>query len=245
MNDVINLLKAHKSVRKYKDKAIEEEKIRSIIEAAQSASTSSFIQAYTIISVENKENRAKIAKLGGDQKYIEECPLFLVFCADLNRHKVACDIHDVEMQEGYTESFIIATVDTALAAQNAMIAAESLGLGGVYIGGIRNNPNEISEILNIPTNVYPVFGMCLGYPDEDNDIKERLPMEVVFKKDTYTTDGDLERLKEYDSSIEAYYLDRTKGMRSDTWTGMMARMMSHIPRPHMKAFLEKHGFFMK
>jgi hypothetical protein len=70
-------------------------------------------------------------------------------------------------------------------------------------------------------------------------------MDIVFKKDTYTTDGDLERLKQYDSSIEAYYLDRTKGMRSDTWTGMMARMMSHIPRPHMKAFLEKYGFFMK
>ncbi|GFZ31498.1 NADPH-dependent oxidoreductase [Clostridium zeae] len=245
MNEVINLLKSHKSVRKYKEKDIEQEKIVSIIQAAQSASTSSFIQAYTIISVEDKEKRVKIAKLAGDQTYIEECPLFLVFCADLNRHKIACEMNGAEIKEGYTESFIIATVDTALAAQNAMVAAESLELGGVYIGGIRNNPDEISELLNIPTNVYPLFGMCLGYPDEDNDIKERLPMEIVFKKDSYTTEEDIEKLKEYDERIKNYYLDRTKGIRADTWTGMMARMMSHIPRPHMKAFLEKHGFFMK
>lgn len=245
MNEVINLLKAHKSVRRYMDKAIEKEKIISIIEAAQCASTSSFIQAYTIISIEDKEKRAKIAKFAGDQKYIEECPLFLVFCADLNRHKIACEMNDIEMKEGYTESFILATVDTALAVQNAMVAAESLGLGGVYIGGIRNNPDEISELLNIPTNVYPLFGMCLGYPDEDNDLKERLPMDVVLKVDTYSNSGDTEKLKEYDKRISEYYLERTNGKRSDTWTGMMARMMSNIPRPHMKSFLEKHGFLMK
>lgn len=245
MNDVIKFLKSHKSVRKFRQQPVEEEKVKLIIEAAQSASTSSFVQAYTIIRIENKEKRTMIAKLGGNQSYIEECPLFLIFCADLNRHKIACEMQGKNMVEGYTEPFIIATVDAALAAQNAMIAAESMGLGGVYIGGIRNNPEKISKLLEIPTNVYPVFGMCLGYPAEDNDIKQRLPMDIIFKKDKYDTEEDMNRLKEYDEDIKKYYLERTKGMRADTWTGMMAEKFSTVQRSHMKEFLEKQGFLMK
>jgi nitroreductase len=245
VNDVIDLLKSHKSVRKFQSEPVTEEKIKMIIEAAQSASTSSFIQAYTIIRIDDVKKRAEIARLAGNQSYIEECPLFLIFCADLNRHKIACEMHGVEMEEGYTEHFITATVDAALSAQNAMVAAESMGLGGVYIGGIRNNPGEISSLLNIPVNVYPVFGMCLGYPDEDNDIKQRLPMDIVFKKDEYTKEEDVEGLKKYDEAIKQYYLERTGGKRSDTWTGMMADKFSTAARPHMKKFLEKQGFCMK
>ncbi|MDT8716895.1 oxygen-insensitive NADPH nitroreductase [Clostridium sp. 19966] len=245
MNQVIELIKNHRSIRKYKSKAIEEDKVKAIIEAAQSASTSNLIQAYTIIRIDDENSRKKIAKLAGEQKYIEECPLFLMFCADVSRHKLACDMNGKEMVQGYTENFITATVDTALAAQNAMIAAESLGLGGVYIGGIRNNPEEISQMINIPENLYPLFGMCLGYPDDNPDKKQRLPMEVIFKREKYNTEGDLERIKTYDESIRKYYLERTNGERDDTWSGMMSNMMSRVIRPHMKSFLEKHGFYMK
>ena len=162
MNETIRLLKNHKSIRKYKDQPIETQKLKAIIECAQSASTSSFIQAYTIINVVDMDNRKNIAHLAGDQNYVEQCPLFLVFCADLNRSKTSCEINDKTMANANTETFILATVDSSLAAQNALIAAESLGLGGVYIGGIRNNPEEICKILNIPSGVYPVFGICIG-----------------------------------------------------------------------------------
>jgi len=245
MNETVNLLKSHKSIRKYKDQPIEAEKIKTIIECAQSAPTSSFIQAYTIISVTNIKNRKKIAFLSGDQNYIEQCPLFLVFCADLNRSKSSCEVNDKAMADGNTETFILATVDAALAAQNTLIAAESLGLGGVYIGGVRNNPLDICKILNIPSGVYPVFGMCLGYPNHNPDKKERLPQDVVFKTDEYNTDGDADKIKEYDEHISDYYKIRTKGKRSDTWTNQVSSLMSEPQRPHMKDFLEKQGFKMK
>jgi len=245
MNEIIDLLKAHKSIRKYKDQPIEAEKIKAIIECAQSASTSSFIQAYTIISVVDVGTRKKIAHLSGDQIYVEQCPLFLVFCADLNRTKTCCEVSNKTMTEGYTESFIVATVDATLAAQNALIAAESLGLGGVYIGGIRNNPTEICEILNIPSGVYPVFGMCIGYPDHSPEKKARLPLEVVFKTDKYNTDGDAEKIEKYDAEISAYYERRTKGKRVDTWTNQVSDLMDGPQRPHMKDFLEVKGFKMK
>ncbi|MBL4931151.1 oxygen-insensitive NADPH nitroreductase [Clostridium paridis] len=245
MNDVVNLLKSHKSVRKFKAVSVEEEKIKEIIECAQSASTSSYIQAYTIIRINNMEKRRSIANLSGNQKYIEECPLFLIFCADLNRLKIACEMNNKVFVEGYVETFILSTVDVTLAAQNALIAAESMGLGGVYIGGIRNNPDKISELLKLPTNVYPVFGMCLGYPDEDTGNKLRLPMEIVLKTDYYTSDDDVEMLKEYDEQIKNYYIKRTNGQRADTWTNQVGSLMSNPQRPHMKDFLKEQGFKMK
>jgi nitroreductase len=245
MNDVISLLKAHKSIRKFQKRTVEEHMVRLIVEASQSASTSSFMQAYTIIRIKDEEKKAKISELVGEQPYVKECPLFLVFCADLERHRIACEMNGVEMVEGYTEPFILGTVDAAIAAQNAIIAAESMGLGGVYIGGIRNNSEEISKLLKIPTNVYPVFGMCLGYPDQDPGIKPRLPMEVILKEDEYSSEGDRERLRKYDEIINQYYIERTNGGRGDTWTGMMAKKMSKVIRPHMRSFLEKHGFKMK
>ncbi|MBZ9624865.1 oxygen-insensitive NADPH nitroreductase [Clostridium sp. FP2] len=245
MNETINLLKAHKSIRKYKNQPIENEKIKTIIECAQSAPTSSFIQAYTIISVVDKSKRKNIAYLSGDQSYVEACPLFLVFCADLNRTKTSCEINHKTMAEGYTETFILATVDATLAAQNALIAAESLGLGGVYIGGIRNNPTEICKILNIPSGVYPVFGMCLGYPDDAPGIKARLPLDVIFKTDEYNIDGDAKKVEEYDAQVSAYYKKRTNGKRSDTWTNQVSDLMDKPQRPHMKDFLNEQGFEMK
>lgn len=245
MNNTIELLKSHRSIRKFQDKEVDDKLIEAIIQCAQAASTSSFVQAYSIIQVKDKDIRKKIAKLSGEQKYIEECPLFFVFCGDLNRLGLACEINDTDIKKGYTESFILATVDAALAGQNAMIAAESLGLGGVYIGGIRNNPREICELLDIPKEVYPVFGMCLGYPAQDPEVKPRLPMDVVLKKDRYTIEGDEEKIRQYDGIAKEYYLKRTKGKRDDKWTEQMAEKMGKELRPHMKMFLKDQGFKMK
>ena len=245
MNDVIELLKKHRSIRKFKLKVIKEEMVLSIIEAAQCASTSNYIQAYTIIQVCDAAVRKEISELAGPQPWVEQSPLFLLFCADVKRLDGACSIHEKKMEKGNAEQFIIATVDTALVAQSTMIAAESLGLGGVFIGGIRNNPDRICELLDIPDNVYPVFGMCLGYPDDDPERKPRLPVDIVLKKDRYSTEGDMQRLKAYDETTCEYYNLRSTCSRDDTWTGQMAEMMSKVMRPHMKGFLNRKGFFVR
>ena len=244
MNHVIELLKKHRSIRKFQQKAINEEMVRTIIEAAQCASTSNYIQAYTVIQVCDAAVRKEIAELSGPQLWVEQSPLFLVFCADLKRLDRACSIHEKKMEKGYAEQFIIATVDTALVAQNTMIAAESLGLGGVFIGGIRNNPDRVCELLDIPDDVYPVFGMCLGYPADDPETKPRLPVNIVLKKDRYSTEGDEQRLEEYDRTTSEYYNNRSTCSRDDTWTGQMAEMMSKVMRPHMKEYINGKGFFV-
>lgn len=245
MNEVIKLLKSHRSIRKFQDKLIDDALVQQIIEAAQCASSSSFVQAYSIIGIKDGETKKKLAHLSGDQPYVESCPLFLVFCADMQRLDMSCKMHDTQMIGEYTESFIMATVDTALAAQNAMVAAESLGLGGVYIGGVRNHPKEISALLELPQFVYPVFGMCLGYPNQNPEIKPRLPMDVVYKEEKYNPLDDERKIKEYDEKIRQYYIQRTKGKRSDTWTQQMAEKMQNETRPHMKEFLASKGFLLK
>jgi FMN reductase (NADPH) len=245
MNKTIETMRAHRSIRKFKDKAISDEMLETILTSAQCAATSNFIQAYTIIRVEDRQNREAIARLSGDQQWVIDAPVFLVFLADLNRLEAACQKHAKEMTNGYMEQFIVATVDTALIAQNTLLAAESLGLGGVFIGGIRNNPKKICDLLNIPEKAYPVFGMCLGYPDDLPPVKPRLPLEGFFRKDTYQADGGDAVLEAYDETTSKYYLSRDSNLKDETWSAQMAGFMSKVIRPHMKAFIESKGFCIR
>jgi nitroreductase len=149
------------------------------------------------------------------------------------------------MEKGWAEQFVTATVDVALLAQNVLIAAESLGMGGVYIGGIRNDPQTVCDLLEIPDQAYPVFGMCLGWPAHDPPPKPRLPVEAVLYDDRYPEAHDPAMLGEYDRTTNRYFLNRNSNLKDETWTRQMANLMGRVIRPHMKAFLERKGFFLK
>lgn len=242
MNNVIELLKSHRSIRKFTDQPIPPEMLDEILMAGQAAATSSFIQASTVVRVTAPEIRQKLVKYSGGQTYVAGAAEFLVFCADLSRAGLCCDMQGVEQVEGFTEHFIIATVDVALMAQNVTIAAESLGLGICYIGGLRNNPQGVSELLGLPNQVYPVFGYCLGYPDQNVDIRPRLPLSVVLKQERYNTEGDQETIAEYDKIIEGYYAKRLGGGKSMTWTKQVSNLAGKEARPHMLTYLQSKGF---
>lgn len=137
MNETIELMMKHRSVRKFKPDPVSDEQLAAIVSAGQMASSSSSVQAYTVIAVTDLAQKAKLAELAGNQAYVNECPVFLVWCADLYRLSDAAKRHLPE-KESYadsTENFMVATIDAALASQNAALAAESLGFGIVYIGG--------------------------------------------------------------------------------------------------------------
>ncbi|MEQ8314591.1 MAG: oxygen-insensitive NADPH nitroreductase [Gammaproteobacteria bacterium] len=245
MSSVIELLKSHRSIRKFTDQQIKPELLQELFEAGQSTATSSFLQGATIVRVTNKENRARIAELAGNQKYVETAAEFMVFCADLKRPGNYCEAYGKPFEGDYTEHFIIATVDVALMAQSLVTAAESEGLGICYIGGIRNNPGPVSEILELPKGVYPVFGLCLGYPDQDPEIKPRLPLSVIVKQDVYNEEGDKEAIEAYDEAIREYYRTRTGGGHGISWTEQVSTLLSEKSRPHMRDFLAEKGFTFK
>ncbi len=245
MNEVIKLLKSHRSVRKFTDEPIPQETLNELISCGQAAATSSFIQACSVIQVEDKDKREQLVELAGNQAYIVSCARFVVYCADMNRHKIACDMHDAEMQSGFTEQFITATVDCSLFAQNVLVAAQSLGIEGTYIGGIRNNIQAVTELLELPYLVYPVFGMCLGYPAQNPEVKPRLPLSVILKKDRYNDEADARTIREYDDQVREYYKTRTGGNKDTAWSEQISEMLIKEARPHMKGFLESRGFILK
>jgi hypothetical protein len=151
------------------------------------------------------------------------------------------------LEKGWAEQFVTTTVDAALLAQNVLLAAESLGLGGVFIGGIRNDPQTVCDLLVIPDQVYPVFGMCLGWPAHDPPPKPRLPVEAVLLfMDRYPAKPrSRSALEDYDRTTNHYFLNRDSNLKDETWSRQMADFMGKVIRPHMKAFLEKKGFFLK
>ncbi|MFQ3231244.1 MAG: nitroreductase, partial [Reinekea sp.] len=204
MNETLALLQSHRSIRKFTDETIPQEKLEQWIQAGQAAATSSFIQACTVIQVGQGEQRDTLAHLAADQKYVSEAPVFLVFCADMNRHKVACELHDSEMHKGYTEQFLTASLDVGLFAQNVVTAAESEGMGICYIGALRNNIEAVADLLELPELVYPVFGLCIGKPAQNPEVKPRLPLSVVLKQNTYSSEGDKTALADYDEHIQNY-----------------------------------------
>jgi FMN reductase (NADPH) len=246
MNSVIDTILNHRSIRKFEDRPLTIEQIETLVKCAQAASTSSFIQAYSIIGVKNRETKQRLAELAGNQSYVETNGHVFVFCADLYRHEVIGELEGKDLMTSLqsTEKFMVGLIDATLAAQNAFLAAESMGLGGCYIGGIRNDLEAVCDLLKVPARVIPLFAIVVGYPLEQPDKKPRLPLQNVYHEESYEQDSAIyqQQLKEYNKTISAYYNERTQGKRKDTWTDQMTKMLIQPKRMYIKEFIESKGF---
>jgi nitroreductase len=221
-NETIDVILKHRSVRRFLSDPLPPGTVETLVAAGQSASSSSNVQAWTVIAVENAETKAKLAAIAGNQKHMIECPVLLVWCADLGRTKQIGQRHSYPTDATeFLESFVVSVVDAALAAQNATVALESLGLGMVYIGALRNNPEAVAEILKLPDHVVAAFGMCVGKPDPDRPfhVKPRLPQRVVLHREHYDTSLPQEALDSYDATLSAF--QRSENMKEIGWTGAM------------------------
>ena len=197
----LDLIRRHGSVRKYRPDPIHREMVETIVSAAQRSSTSSNLQSYSVIAITDPEKRNRLRELCGGQAHIAEAPLFLTWCADLQRLDRVCELRGYAQVTDYVENFLIAAVDAAIAAQTAAIAAESLGLGICYIGSIRNHLQEVIDLLELPRLVFPVTGMTVGWPAEMPMIRPRLPSQAVLHWEAYSTKGEDAALHEYDQAM--------------------------------------------
>jgi nitroreductase len=244
--ETLDLLRSHRSIRQFEDRPLTDELVRVIVACGQAAASSSNVQAVSVIQVKSPESRARLAELAGNQAYVANAGAFLVYCADLHRPAAACASRGGQFEPGMTEHFIIATVDVALSAQTAVIAAESMGLGICYIGALRNNPAEVSKILQLPDQVYPVFGLCLGYPayrpEQYPDVKPRLPVDAVLMQEVYDTEHQAAHIDDYDRTLSDYYRSRSGGNKDSDWSSEMRSLVGKEARPHMRDFLAERGF---
>ncbi|WP_054635736.1 oxygen-insensitive NADPH nitroreductase [Thalassobacillus sp. C254] len=246
MNSTIETILSHRSVRAFENKPLSKKTVDTLIQCAQQASTSSYIQAYSIIGVTNPDKKKALAELAGPQSYVEENGHFFVFCADLKRHEYIGKREETNVIPSLesTEKFMVALIDASLAAQNMAIAAESLGYGICYIGGIRNNLEKASELLQTPDRVLPLFGLCVGLPTKDTEKKPRLPLHHIYHENTYNNNEKVieGELREFDEIVSAYYAKRTNGKRNQRWSEQMASMLKDPKRSYMKEFVKGKGF---
>lgn len=243
MTEIIQQLLAHRSIRKFTTEVISDEQLEQMITAAQAASTSNNLQAYSVIAIRDHSLKKEISELSGNQQPILECPLFLVWCADMHRIQIALDVKFPQVEvTGSIDHLISSTVDTTLAAQNAAIAAEALGLGIVYIGGIRNHLDQVSSLLKLPKLVYPVFGLCVGVPNQDPVSRPRLPQEIILHENYYSDAHFIDRINEYNLVTKAYMKIRSDGEDIDTWTDKIAEKLSRPRRQNLKENLSNQGF---
>jgi len=203
---VIPLLLAHRSVRAFDGAPLDDAVVDTLVAAAQSASTSSNLQSWSVVVVRDPEHKHAVATLSGDQEFIRDAPLFLVFVADWARGAELARGRG-EASEGidFLDSTLVATVDAAIAAQNAIVAAEALGLGAVFVGAVRNNPRELAGLLGLPDASFPVVGVAVGAPaaHDRSEVKPRLPQSVVRHDETYRPAAS-EALEEYDRTLRLF-----------------------------------------
>lgn len=246
MNNTLDLLHNHTSIRSFSNQPLSEEQRDVIFKAANQTSSFSLLQVVSIIRITSPELRKKVAQLSANQPYIEEAAEFWIFCADFNRnHQIAPKV-DLD----YIEYLLIGSFDAGLMAQNALTAAESLGLGGVYIGGVRLNITELTEILNLPKFVVPLVGLCIGHPaGEKPELKPRLPQSMVMFENQYQQLNE-EKLANYDQQMRNYYQDRPvkAPFTVKKVKGWKDHIEDHLERsrlPFMLAYLNKQGFAKK
>src|SRR5699024_8328429 len=241
MNETIETILNHRSIRKFKDKPLSDKEIHTLVTAAQHASTSSFVMAYTIIGITDPEIKAEWRKVSG-QKYVENNGHLFVFCGDLHRVQDRIPPEaagDMIVNIENTEQFMVSVIDTTLAAQNMAIAAESLGMGICYLGSLRNDINRVNELLELPDHVIPLFGLAVGYPNHDPEVKPRLPFNVVYHENKYKPIEDQSKLMdEYDDELKVYYENRSFNQKLDTWSKQMTRKYRKATRLDVVPYIQ-------
>ena len=250
-NEVIATMLSHRSVRAYKPDPLPPGTLERLIAAAQSASTSSNLQAWSVVAIEDAASKEVLYEVTGGQRHIRQTPVLLVWLADLHRLEVvaaSCNLKPEALS--YLEMFLVAVIDAALAAQNFAVAAESIGLGTVYIGALRNRIDVVADLLKLPPHVMPVFGLCVGYPDpaQPGTIRPRLEPGAVLHRETYNNAAELPAIQRYDKIMSRWYAEQ--GIKApDSWTGQSAKRIDNAAalsgRDILREQLLKLGFGLR
>jgi nitroreductase len=249
-NETLDTLLSHRSVRSYLPDPLPDGTLELLVAAAQSAATSSNLQPWSVVAVEGQERKRRLAALAGNQQHIIQAPLFLVWLIDLSRNEQIGESQGRPAQAlDYLESFLLGAVDTSLAAQSAVVALESLGLGSVYIGGIRNRPTDVAAELGLPPHVFALFGLAIGRPDPaaPASVKPRLPQDAVLFRERYEEPDLASKLSRYTRHLRAFQQEQR--LPEQDWAAIVANRLRGPEilhgRDKLREILNGLGFKLK
>lgn len=237
----------HRTVRQFTTEPIPATTIQELITVAQHTATSHFLQSFSVLSITDPKIRQQIAAISR-QKYVDGNGHLFIFVIDLHRAAAITGLNAENSFLGSTDKFFQGASDTALAVQNVVNAAESLGLGTVILGSILNDPLRLTKLLQLPSLTFPMLGLIVGHPDQATQPKPRLPQALVHFENTYQLPADSATLiAQYDTTIKNYYAQRDRNPREETFTSLLTKAAHEIPahRADLNAALQQQGFFLK
>lgn len=219
MNKTIETQVDHKTIREFKNIPIPKEITDQLFEVARRTATSNGMQTYSIIRITNKDLKQKISKLC-NQEYVARAPELLIFIVDQYRNSQIAIEKGLSLE--YTndmDKFFQGFTDASLAAQNMVVAAESLGLGANFLGSILNDVEEMCNLLELPELTFPVVGLGIGYPNQEPQLKPRMEMDLrIFENKYKKFSNYLNELENYDREMQTYYDLRDLNNRVDSFT---------------------------
>lgn len=243
--DTLARIAAHRTHRTYAASAVAPELVRLLAAVALSAPSKSDLQQADIVEVTDPALRRALAELVPAMPWVAAAPAFLVVCGNGRRLLEASALHGETFANEHLDHFFNASVDAALVLQNLIVAAEAVGLGTCPISVIRNHAAQVSDLLSLPAHVFPVAGLCLGWPAEEGRLSPRLPLTQTLHRNRHdeTSGGTLA------AALRAY--DRRRGIAEGYdpdgadfigWSRAKARMYAETQREDFGLFIEGKGF---
>jgi FMN reductase [NAD(P)H] len=250
-NEFIRRVLSRKTVRRYRDEMPGEALLDLLVAAALSTSAKSDFQQASILRVRDPQKRAAIGGLFPAMPWCGSAPVFFVFLGDARRLQRIGELRGKPVRNGTLEGFFNASVDAALAMQTMILCAESVGLGVCPISVIRNEVDKVAAILELPDLVFPVAGLCLGYPQGEGHVSLRLPRSATTYSDRYDDSALAAAIDDYDRRRDARHAIPADQQRSNQefgeaafygWSEDKARQASKAEGAAFPPYLRSHGF---
>jgi nitroreductase/FMN reductase [NAD(P)H] len=250
--DELARMAEHRSHRKYSDRPVAPELLRLLLACALSAPSKSDLQQADVVHVADRAKIKAIADAIPDMPWIANAPVFLVFCGNNRRIRQIGEWRGKPFVNDHLDHFMNAAVDAGLVMMSFIRAAEAVGLGTCPISAVRNRSEEVSRMLGLPDQVFPVAGLCVGYPAEEGRITPRQSLEVTVHTDRYDENGVKEKVEAYDRRRDAllpYRRQRNPERfgKADFygWSEDKARQYCVPEREDFGAFIRSKGFSLK
>jgi len=232
----IERMLAHRTCRRFSDWPVDDELLNLLLASALSTPSKSDLQQCSVIVVDDGERRRAIADLISSMPWVIESSRFLVFCGDSRRIRQVASRAGVEFANDHLDAFLNAASDAAMHLSSFIWAAESVGLGTCPISVVRNHIDEVSAILDLPDHVFPLAGMCVGWPERLEQLSPRLPTSITVHRDRYD-DHDVDALiANYDQ-----HRQQTRP-RGEVWSAAKAAMVARSERTQLARFLRSKRF---
>jgi len=242
----------HRSQRRYVNRPVNTDLLRLLFACALSAPSKSDLQQADIIHVADRARVTAIAALIPDMPWIADAPEFLVFCGNNRRIRQIGEWRGKPFVNDHLDHFMNAAVDAGIVMTTFIRAAEAVGLGCCPISAVRNHCADVGRMLNLPDCVFPVAGLCVGYPAEAGRISPRLPLEITVHTDRFDESGIREKIDAYDRrrhKLLPYRRQRDANRYGETgfygWTEDKARQYCVPERVDFGAFIRGRGFSLK